>query len=306
MKLYESGQGSELTKFIFDDEPLERILYDKSLEGPTVANLYLQVREFVARIENACKEGHIQDAIAIAFELGKSGNLISLDICSRLVDIMKRIVPDYPKPIMIFDLQPLGPFLDYIWMMALQKEDKALQLKAGPVIYRWHEHHGRYHEARQVLARLIEINRGLKNQLDEAVYLNNLAFEYLLEERFQEAIPLFEEAAGMFNKLAISFEYANSRANYWTCRVNLNDIGDTEGLEAELKTLLKILSQAGRHYKRKPLILLAQIEERRGNIKRAIGLMKQAIKSSRDGKTRYTEEDMPYLDHLKGKEADSR
>ena len=47
MKIYESGHGSELTEYFFDDEPIERILYDKSPDGPTVANLYLQVREFV-------------------------------------------------------------------------------------------------------------------------------------------------------------------------------------------------------------------------------------------------------------------
>ncbi len=306
MKPYESGHGSELTKFIFDDEPIERILYDKSLEGPTVANLYLQAREFVARIENAYKEGNIQDAIAMASELGSNGNPISLGMCSRLIVIMKSIVPDYPRPIMIFDLQPLEPLLDHIWKMALDKEDKALQHIFGSILYRWYEHYGKYHEAREVLGRLIEISRELKDQFYEAIYLNNFAFEFMLEGRHQEAIPLFDKAASMFKQLNNTLQYANSRANYWTCRVNLNDIGDTEGTEAELKTLLKMLSQAGLHYNRKPLILLAQIEERRGNIKEASNLVKQAIKSSRDSNTRYTEEDVEYLDCLKGKWADCR
>jgi len=301
MKIYESGHGSELTEYFFDDEPLERILYDKSLEGPTVANLYLQVREFVARIENACNEGHIHEAIAIAFELGRSGKPISLEVCSRLVVIMIGIVPSCPNPIITFDLLPLEPLLAQIWMMALEKENKALQLHVGPVLYRWQEHYGRYHEARQVLTRLIEINRELKNHFDEALYLNNFAFDYMLEDRYSEAIPLFEEAARMFEKLDITFQYANSRANYWTCRFKLDDIDDLEGIEAELKTLLKIVRQSGQWHERKPLILLAQIEERRGNIKEAIDLVEQAIKSSTGSNTHYPEQDAVYLKCLQGK-----
>lgn len=303
MKWDKSKHYSESHEFFFDDEPLERILYDKSLEGPTVANLYLQVIEFVIQIENAYKNGHIQDVITKACELGRSFSPISLEICSRLVVIMKSIVPDYTNPIMIFDLLPLKILLEQIWMMALEKENKTLQLNVGPVLYRWHEHHGRYHEAREVLGRLMEINRELKSYFGEAIFLNNFAFEYMLEDRYSEAIPLFEEAARMFEQLNITFQYANSRANYWTCRVNLNDIGDTEGIEAELKTLLKILSQASRYYERKPLILLAQIEERRGNIKEAIDLVEQAIKSCSDSNTHYSEEDVIYLDRLQKKEA---
>src|SRR3989304_10172872 len=169
MKIYESGHGSELTEYFFDDEPIERILYDKSPDRPTVANLYLQVREFVARIENACNDGHVQDAIAIAFELGRSGNPISLEMYSRLVVIMKGIVPSCPNPIITFDLLPLEPLLAQIWMMALEKENKTLQLHVGPVLYRWQEHSGRYREARQVLTRLKKINRDLKNHFDEAL-----------------------------------------------------------------------------------------------------------------------------------------
>ena len=303
MKIYESGHGSELTEYFFDDEPLEQILYDKCPEGPTVANLYLQVREFVARIENACNDGHIQDAIAIASELGRSGIPISIEVCSRLVVIMIGIVPSCPNPIITFDLLPLEPLLAQIWMMALEKENKALQLHVGPVLYRWQEHYGRYHEARQVLTRLIEINREIKNHFDEALYLNNFAFDYMLEDRFSEAISLFEEAARMFERLGIAFQYANSRANYWTCRFNLDDIDDLEGIEAELKTLLKIVRKSGQWHERKPLILLAQIEERRGNIKEAIDLVEQAIKSCSDSNTHYPEEDVIYLDRLQKKEA---
>jgi len=301
MKIYESGHGSELTEYFFDDEPIEQILYDKCPDGPTVANLYLQVREFVARIENACNEGHIHEAIAIAFELGRSGKPISLEVCSRLVVIMIGIVPSCPNPIITFDLLPLEPLLAQIWMMALEKENKALQLHVGPVLYRWQEHYGRYHEARQVLTRLIEINRELKNHFDEALYLNNFAFDYMLEGRFNEAIPLFEEAARMFEKLDITFQYANSRANYWTCRFNLDDIDDLEGIEAELKTLLKIVRKSGQWHERKPLILLAQIEERRGNIRKAIDFVEQAIKSSTGSNTRYPEQDAVYLKYLQRK-----
>ena len=296
--------NKDTSEFFFDDEPLEHILYDDSLKGRTVANLYLQVRESVIQIESAYNGDNIQDAIAMASELGRSGTPISQEMYLRLIRVMRTMVPDYPNPVMIFDLLPLKPLLEQIWMMALDKENKALQLKVGPLLYKWYELHGKYRDAREVLDRLIGINRELKNHFDEAVYLNNFAFEYTLERRFREAMPLFEKAASMFEQLNNKFQYANSLANYWICRFDLGDIDDLERIDSELKTLSGILNQSGHWQERKPLILLAQIEERRGNIQNAIQLVERAIESCSQSKTRYPEQDAIYLEYLKRKQAD--
>jgi len=128
--------------------------------------------------------------------------------------------------------------------------------------------------------------------------LNNLAFEYMLEERWTEAIPIFEEAATIFKEEHISFEYKNTLTNYWICRFGLNDFGDIDETEAEIKRLAVFFKGVGRWNERKPLILLARIEECRGNYEEAIKLVEAAIESAKDSNTRYPEIDMKYLAQL--------
>lgn len=74
---------------------------------------------------------------------------------------------------------------------------------------------------------------------------NNLVFEYMLEERWAEAIPIFEEAATIFKEENISFEYENSLANYWTSRFALDDFGEIENTKAELEKLLQFFDLCG-------------------------------------------------------------
>lgn len=66
-----------------------------------------------------------------------------------------------------------------------------------------------------------------------------------------------------------------------------------------MKTLLEILEQGGGRKIRKPLILLARIEERRGNLDRAIELVELAIQAGKNSRTRFPEMDAAYLAQLK-------
>ena len=135
--------------------------------------------------------------------------------------------------------------------------------------------------------------------------LNNSAFEYLLEGRWKEATPIFEQAAELFKKTGILFEHANSRANYWICRFESEDLQDMEEIQNELESLRKVLNKKGLWQTRKPLILLAKIEQRRGNIRGAVKLVEQAIESAKGSNTQYPELDRRYLEDLKRK-MDSR
>ena len=289
--------------FLFDDEPLEQILYGQNPNrGPTRANLYLSALECVRRIRRAYLDENIRDALEKAAELSSKAYPISKRMCFSLAVIMKGIVPNYPNPIIEFDLSALRPLLEQMWNLALRTEDKELQQEVGVPLSRWYEHHHRYQDARRVLRRLIELGQEKRNPIDEAIMLNNFAFEYLLEERWQDAIPFFEKATKIFKENADTSQYANSRANYWICRVECDNFEEAEKVETEVKVIAKLLDKNTAWHTRKPLILLAKIEEKRGNINAAIRLVKRAIRACEKSNTRYPELDAKYLKYLTRKQ----
>ncbi len=193
----------------------------------------------------------------------------------------------------------LGPLLRKLWQDALLMDEKDLMKKAGFVLSHWCENHGLYQKSREVLGRLKLLYRELVDRPEEAGTVNGLGFTYLLEEKWKEAVPYFEEAASEFNKMHQTFRYANARCNYWTCRFELGDMGDLDETEKELKELSAILNGEGRWHERKPLILRAKLEEKKGNIDKAIILAMQAIKVTQKGETRYPEFDGEYLEQLR-------
>jgi tetratricopeptide (TPR) repeat protein len=227
-------------------------------------------------------------------------------MCYRLTASIKDLVPNCPNPCLEHDLTPLGPLLEEMWQLALRAEEKSLQQELGTVFYRWYEHYQHYEDARGVLAVLLEISRERGDRTNEAVMLNNFAFEYVLEEKWQEAIPLFEEAATIFRDNSDEYEYANARANYWTCRFECADLENLEEVEEELRTLRDILTRRTGWHARKPLILLAKIEERRGSTQPAIRFVEQAIESCKGSNTRYPELDASYLRDLQRSERTNR
>jgi tetratricopeptide (TPR) repeat protein len=290
-----------LPPFAFDDEPLDQILYGKKLGGPTSAGLYLPALEYVQGIGHALRNGKIEDAVEQASALREKGYAISAAMCLELASIMRDLVPDYVNPVMELDLSGLGPLVDMMWDMAMKCGDKIIQNAAGAPIYRWYEHHQRYEDARNVLGGLIRICHEQNERVGEAVLINNFAFEYLLEGKFRESMPLFRKAADMFQEEGDVFEHANARANYLECRFEFEfkDFEGTEEIEKELKTLFPILRKGGGRKIRKLLILLAKMEEQKGNTAKAVKLVERAIKAGEKSHTRYPEIDAEYLGRLK-------
>lgn len=289
-------------ELVFDDEPMERLLYGEELPGPTPANLFLPGLKHVRQISQACDEGDIPGVLEKVREFQQEKYPLSLEVCYRLMKIMRELVPNCPNPRIEHDLTPLGPLLEEMWTLAQKEKNETLKEVLGMVLVRWYEHHQQYKDARVVLNVLMEKSREKGDQADEAIILNNYAFEYLLEGRWQEAIPLFHQAAMMFMDSGDEYEYANALANYWICRFECADLENLEEVEEELETLRGILRRRTGWHARKPLILLAKIEEIRGNIGAAIQLVEQAIESCRDSKTRYAELDANYLRDLQRSE----
>ena len=285
----------------FDDEPLEQVLYGKVRKDPTPANLYLPAIEYVQRIVQTYHEGKIQDVLEQASELSSKRYLLSTKMCCQLLIVMKGLVPCYPNPVLKFDISVLGLLLEEVWNHFLKIENKSLQEMIGDPLYRWYEHHRKYENARQVLTRLIENGKEKGDRTTEAVMINNLAFEYLLEGLWHEAAPLFETSADIFKENGNEFEYANARANYWSARFEYAGFEEIEKAEHELKTIADKLNRHSDWRTRKPLILLAKIEEKRNNLTEAIQLVQKAIEKSRGSNTRYPEMDQQFLTYLKSK-----
>ena len=109
----------------------------------------------------------------------------------------------------------------------------------------------------------------------------------------------FEKASQIFKKNGNKIQYANSRSNYWTCYLESEGFEKIEKAETELNTFAKILDASTYWHRRKPLILLARIEEKRGNIDAALKLVEKALESSQNNNSRYPELDIEYLDKLK-------
>lgn len=287
---------------VFDDEPLDRVLYGKEVEGPTQANLFVSGLKCVRQIRQAYGDGDIPKTLEGIAEFTRNGDLLSVRMCFELAEIARGIVPSYPNPVLPHDLAPVGSLLEQMWSLAAATENQRLQHSLGTPLFRWYEHHERYPDARRVLNTLLNLYREHGDRSGEATVLNNFAFEYLLEGSWQAAIPLFEQAATTFRNNGNQYEYANSRANYWICRFECGDLGEIEAVETELKQLKSILTKQPGYHGRKPLVLLAKMEERRGNTQAAIRLVEQAIEVCRGSNTRYPEWDANYLSDLRRSE----
>ena len=289
-------------EIFFDDESLDDILYGTGQgKGPTMANLFRKGQFFVDKIVAAYGAGRAEDLICSAHDLCSSGEELSIEMNRTLVEVMCQFVPTCPYPVMKYDILPLGPLLQKLWQDALLRDEKDLIKKTGFVLSHWCENQGLYQESREVLGRLKLLYRDLANQPEEAGTVNGIGFTYVLEGKWQEAIPFFEEAALAFNELRISFRYANARCNYWTCRFELGDMGEIDETEKELKELSATLYGEGRWHERKPLILRAKLEEKRGDIDKAILLVRQAIEVTLGGETHYSDFDGEYLEQLRNR-----
>jgi len=281
-----------------DDEPLDPILYGKHCQGPTRAGIFQDARESVDRIKRFYIEGKMPDMLQEAFDLGNSDFPLSERLSLELAAILKEIVPDYPNPANHVDLSLLVPMADRVWNFALSSGDPDLQDKAGSPIYRCYEHNRQFDSARRVLEKLLEIARRETNGLSEAVLINNYAFEYLLEERWQDAVSIFEEAANQFKESGDSFEWANARANYWICRLEIDRQACIGACEKELPKIEKFFAERCDWRLRKMLVIRARIEEYRGRLNSAVKLLQKAVKAARDTNTCYPEIDGAYMQRL--------
>lgn len=282
-----------------DDEPLEHILYGEGTYCRKPVNLYLDRTMALKKLVAACADKDWPGVIAASEQLASSREELPADCIYSAVAAIDRIFPGCPNPLPLpCDPSPITPLLEGIWASTAVRSNLSLFHMMGPLLTRFFEYIGQYEEARLVLRHLLAAYQAAGDLRGEASTLNNLGFTYFPEEKWAEALPLFKQAADLYLTQGIPFNYANSMANYWHCRFSLGDWGDEAETRSRLEEICLELEASGSWYERKPLILLARLEERQGKYREAIHHVVPAIRATRWGMTRYPDEDRRYLHKL--------
>jgi len=255
-----------------------------------------KIVEKMDEIRNLFKNKSISALSEKVLEILSEPLKVSEKIYLELNEYLSELIPDFPKAILKYDTRNCGEIIEKIWRFA---ENKGLEKKFGTNIFRWYDHYGHYSKAREVLQKLIKIAIKNKDRRSEALHTNNLGFEYMLEEKWEEGASLFKKAADIFSEEKDEFQYWNARANYLICQIEKDNIDDIESMEKEIELIKKNLTKVGDFRTRKPYILLAKLEQRKGNIEKAISFVEEAISSAKNSQTTYTEEDKEYLNKLK-------
>lgn len=287
------------TGLLFDDEPLDAILYGAAGPAPSSASLFDAARPAAERIARAVAEDRIADALQAASGLVGTDALAPAHALLPLLPLLRELIGNVPCPIVDDHGIDYAVLLRPLFELGCRTRDQPLVQRAGWPLYRWLETLGRYAEAREVIGRLLEVARREGKQVDQAMLTNNYGYEYLLEGNWEAAQPYFHRAAQMFERLGADLEVANARANGLTCRFERLDPEAAASLQAELEEVLAALVSRGDWRQRKPLMLLARLAEHEGRLADAIKLAQRAVIAARHTRTRLRQQDQDYLRRLK-------
>lgn len=291
--------GEKKGTLYYDDEPLEHILYGEGYYTPEPAGIFLNTGRVVRRVCQAAANNDWPETIAAIRELASIGLPLSAEHCRIIIPVLYKFFPGCPKPLPLpCDPSALAGFLESVWGLEIVQTDKALRKMAADLMIRLYEYLGCYEKARHIIRQILENCRRDGDSQGEASTLNNLGFNYMLDHQWETALPILEQAAALYGLLNIHYNAANSLCNYWLCRFELGDFGDDIIVRAILEKAFSELTASGSWHDRKPLILLARLDEKQGDIRKAIGRVIQAIRTASDGQTRYPAEDRDYLTKL--------
>jgi hypothetical protein len=288
---------------VFDDEQIESLLYGKPGSGPTSASIYATAQNAVALVRQALERADIAEALHLIADFLKGDDPMTEDALSLFVHVARENIPQVPCPIVKDYGVAYEAILEPIFAFSKEHKMGAMLETAATPLYRWYEATGRYQEAARVISVLLELAKQQGNRADEAVFTNNHGYEYLLAADWLTAEPYFVGAAALFNQLGYRTDLANAHVNQLLCRYELNGCEVYDGLEAELQDILNVLKYDWR--RRKPLLLMARIAERRGVLGKAIDLAREAVKASIDVPTLLHVQDQAYLNKLEAMLPDS-
>ncbi len=284
--------------FVFDDEPLECILYDMPGAGPTPAGMFASVEPFVAAIEDAFDRGDQDEGLRIMARLLCGGDSVSIPDMIRFAFRIGSLIPQIPCPDVREGAVPYDELLEPLFAAGLACDASILAERAGTSLYRYYEGCGRYADAARVVGVLLERANSKGNRTDEAIYTNNLGYDHLMAGDYARAETLFERGAALFAECGLDVESRNVRMNLLHARFEQAGAESYERFEDELNRFLADYGKDPR--RRKALVLLARISERRGDPEAAARLVRQAMDANEGIPTRLRLDDLEYLERLEG------
>src|SRR5262245_48590661 len=89
--------GETPQELVFDDEPLEAVLYGEAARGPSPANLHAPARELLARLgadPTKVSESTLQTILRFLDE----GHPVSDALFRSLVQVAAALLPRWPRP----------------------------------------------------------------------------------------------------------------------------------------------------------------------------------------------------------------
>lgn len=292
----ESATETLTSGLVFDDEPMESLLYGKPGSGPSSASLFATAQSVITSVRQALERADIGEALRVIADFLRGDDPIPEDALAVFVYVILGIIPEVPCPIVKDYGVVYEDILEPIFALSKTHKLNALLDATGTRLYRWYEAGGRFREAAKVISILLDRARQQDDRYHEAMLTNNLGYEYLLAGDWVTAEPYFVHAADLFDQLQCRLDVANARANQLQCRFELNGFMPNDGYEAELQDILQVLDHDWR--RRKPLILMARLAKGRGEFNAAIQLAKQAVEASEGMPTQLHFQDQSYLDKL--------
>jgi tetratricopeptide (TPR) repeat protein len=286
------------TGFVFDDEPLESILYDDTGAGagPTPAGMFSSSAPFVSTILQAFERGKVDEGLHGIAELLARGDPVNASNLNRFAVLIASFIPNVPCPIVQDRGVPYEALLEHLFAAGLACDENTLVERSGTLLYRFFEGCGRYADAARVVGTLLERAKIKNNRSDEAVLTNNLGYDHLLAGEWERAKGCFARAITLFADDHSGFERANARLNHLLARFERTGGAHPERFERKLYRFQAALGKDWR--RRKALIPLARIAERRGDLETAIQLARKAVEASDGIPTRHLMDDREYLVRL--------
>lgn len=294
-KFFDILKPTEVKELYFDDVPYESFVYSKKKRKPTLANYYLKTDEEFEKIENIIMKSSKKEIISKITNFVQENKDLSIYAMSQVFYYLVEFIPLYPCPNLKYDIKPLKDTISMIWQHSCKNMDKSDLILKTDYFYRFFEHIGEYNTAIKIIKKILKIEDKYYNQ---GILLNNLGFEYFLQQNFKKGKLFFKKAMKVFRECNNENQYYNSFCNYMFCELGLNNIEVLTKNKREIAKAYKFLKNEADYQKRKPLILLAKIEEKRNNYKSAIILVEKALKAQKKKKTKFYYLDKAYSKQL--------
>jgi len=277
---------------VYDDEPLDELLYGHVTHGPSAANLYSPIK----RLEQALSgtdEVVIDHAFREAGGCCQASPSLIPEIVVQLSNLSRGCLPQWPKPLNGV-LSPAGlQLLELLWKRSRDAGQRSSMLAAGSVLWEWYEYAQRPASAREVLEELVAVYRDQPADEPMQGLLNNLAYQHFLLNDWPKARQHYQSACEIAERSGNRADFLNSRVGWWAARYEECPVEAAAELVEELRRLLVEIDDLNRLLSaRKALRYLALAEARLGNEHSALECVDRAIEIDRQYQSMFLEEDL--------------